>query len=129
MELKSEQKKETVSVKQIYPGPTGGYPVSNTPRLETTARIILMGVYDDDNILSTLRGMLYIVKYIWELTMQFNQHYWSAYMETKFPSYVSFAHQKLKFPKPTGININMMPFILAKNWKETKLPNYLKPYE
>eukprot|EP01084_Bolivina_argentea_P252507 423849_1 len=23
----------------------------------------------------------------------------------------------------------MMPFILAKNWKETKLPNYLKPYE
>ena len=35
---------------------------------------------------------------------------------------------RLEFPPPKDININMMPFILAKSFKHCKLPNYLKPY-
>ena len=44
-------------------------------RLEPLARIILMGVYDDENILSTLRGMKHIVCKIWQYALQFNKHY------------------------------------------------------
>ena len=33
------------------------------------------------------------------------------------------------FPPPTGININMMPFIVGgKGFKSCRLPKYLKPY-
>lgn len=35
----------------------------------------------------------------------------------------------VKFPKPTGININMMPFIMdVSNFKSCHLPQYLKSY-
>eukprot|EP01084_Bolivina_argentea_P254367 427611_1 len=33
-----------------------------------------------------------------------------------------------KFPSPTDININMMPFIMSHNFNESKLPPYLKTY-
>ena len=35
---------------------------------------------------------------------------------------------KHKFPKPTDININMMPFLVAEDFKSAKLPSYVKPY-
>eukprot|EP00483_Globobulimina_turgida_P011128 UN11149 len=107
-----------------------GYSVWNDGRLDPIARIILMGVYDDDNILSKLRGMRYLVKHIWELTLEFNKHCWLPYIRTdehcledKTSWYLSH-----KFPKPKNININMMPFIMELEFEKTKLPKYLKTY-
>ena len=34
----------------------------------------------------------------------------------------------LEFPPPKDININMMPFILARNFKDSRLPQNLKGY-
>ena len=42
-----------------------------------------------------------------------------------------FAHlgkYRIEFPAPLDVNINMMPFILARNFEDSKLPTYLKPY-
>jgi len=36
--------------------------------------------------------------------------------------------EHVKFPPPSDININMMPFILADDFADSKLPMYLKPY-
>ena len=38
------------------------YEASDAPRLNVIARVVLCGVYDDDNIWSNLRGMRYIVR-------------------------------------------------------------------
>ena len=35
---------------------------------------------------------------------------------------------KHQFPKPSNVNINMMPFIVAEDFKSSKLPKYVKPY-
>eukprot|EP01084_Bolivina_argentea_P259787 438495_1 len=42
-------------------------------QLDCIARILLIGVYDDNNIWSQLRGMRYIVKQIWQYTLNFNK--------------------------------------------------------
>ena len=34
----------------------------------------------------------------------------------------------VEFPKPTGININMMPFIMSQDFNSTCLPDYLEEY-
>eukprot|EP01084_Bolivina_argentea_P105393 188712_1 len=38
------------------------------------------------------------------------------------------AKSSIRFPKPTDIQINMMPFIMHRTFKHSKLPNYLKSY-
>eukprot|EP01084_Bolivina_argentea_P040226 74341_1 len=72
--------------------------------------------------------MLYLVKYIGELTQQFNRQYWADYISTSEKAYMQLWGKAHKFPKPRGININMMPFIMSRNWKQTKLPMYIHPY-
>ena len=32
------------------------------------------------------------------------------------------------FPSPRGLNVNMMPFIMGRNFEDCKLPEYLRPY-
>ena len=34
-----------------------------------------------------------------------------------------------EFPHPSGININMMPFISSEQFEDCRLPEYLNPYE
>eukprot|EP01084_Bolivina_argentea_P154578 269438_1 len=108
----------------------GGYPVSNNNRLRPIARIILMGVYDDNCVLSHLRGIRYIVKQILELAIDIND--WKPFIKMDYPYLkpVSYGHgsTRIHFPKPKHININMMPFIMKKDFESTKLPKYLKPY-
>eukprot|EP01084_Bolivina_argentea_P095232 171222_1 len=89
-----------------------------------------MGVYDDDNILSTLRGMRFIVKAIWEFALDFNKHYWIKYISDKETSVSPLGGfwDCIQFPKPKDLNINMMPFIMCKSFKDSKLPNYVKSY-
>ena len=36
--------------------------------------------------------------------------------------------QGCSFPPPSGININMMPFIVGETFAACKLPEYVKPY-
>ena len=109
-------------------------------RLEPIARILLMGVYDDTHILSTFRGMRYLVQAIWEYTIQFNKHYWYKYIHYELDNqeediYEPESSQKylmlvssIEFPSPKGININMMPFYMSYEFKHTFLPRYLKQY-
>ena len=35
---------------------------------------------------------------------------------------------EFEFPEPTGININMMPFVLSESFDNSGLPDYLEPY-
>ena len=60
--------------------PEGGYPALST-RLEPLARILLCGVYDDNNPLSVFRGMRYLIKSIWEYAGQLNHHFDSPFIE------------------------------------------------
>eukprot|EP01084_Bolivina_argentea_P213016 361942_1 len=106
-----------------------GYKVNMGPKLQPIARILLIATYDDTNIFSNLRGVRYILKAIWEYVLQFNKHYWHQFI--KYPNYTTpFALKRktIYFPKPTNININMMPFRLTGCFDTTGLPKHLEPY-
>ena len=60
--------------------PKGGYETTSN-KLEPIARVLLMGVYDDDNALSTFRGMRYIIQKIWEMAIQFNKLHYLPYIQ------------------------------------------------
>ena len=114
-------------------------------KLNSIARLLLMGVYDDNNPLSLFRGMRYLIKAIWEFIMDFNKHQFKNNLEgslllrgmaeLQFTKVVTHEldgyHSKRTidgFPEPTGININMMPFIMSDKFEETKLPQNLSAY-
>ena len=44
-------------------------------------QLLMMGVYDDNNPLSIFRGMRYLIKSIWDYTLQFNRHYYSNHIQ------------------------------------------------
>ena len=71
-----EHKKEDTDEFQLQANEGYFVPVK---RLEPLARIILIGVYDDENILSKLRGMKHIICKIWQYASQFNKHYFSQF--------------------------------------------------
>lgn len=98
-------------------------------RFDPIAKILLIAVYDDNCIFSKLRGIILIVKDIWKLTSYYNRQYYSKYIETGY-DYKGFSDLivDIEFPLPKDLNINMMPFIMSKNWNKTKLPDYLKEY-
>eukprot|EP01084_Bolivina_argentea_P053048 97384_1 len=78
---KKKSKQPDVDIINNY-YPKNGYTVSKH-RLDAVARVLLMGVYDDNNILSAFRGMRYLLKEIWELTIQFNNQHYIPYIELK----------------------------------------------
>eukprot|EP01084_Bolivina_argentea_P078378 142213_1 len=96
-------------------------------RLDPIARILLIAIYDKNNIWYKLGGMKYIVKAIWELTLQFNANIWTKYID-KDAVALQNKYVQITFPTPRNININMMPFIMSHDWQKTKLPNYLIGY-
>ncbi|XP_028405631.1 uncharacterized protein LOC114528213 isoform X2 [Dendronephthya gigantea] len=112
-------------------------------RLNPIARAILQGLYDEDSPLHKLLGLHYVLKAIWSNLVE----YWKSKIiqaNNKCPEdseccielYVSctkvinYQDKELviQFPKPSNININMMPFVMAKEFKETKLPKKFKGY-
>ena len=130
-ELKESEKKESNNPIESNYFPKGGYSTTEH-KLDPIARILLIGVYDDDHPLSIFRGMRYIIKDIWSLAMQFNRVLYAKYIEIAHPydywEYIAFREidtfQKggrcrmaqtidLKFPDPLKkeININMMPIL------------------
>ena len=121
-------------------------------------KVLLDGLYDTESPLSKLRGIHHILKYIWtDVRNYWESHitlpdldanwddYWQDHRDTASlicgPS-VTFAapmghadyfradHQVdyPEFPKPTGININMMPFICGYTFQECKLPDFIRSY-
>eukprot|EP01084_Bolivina_argentea_P114341 203587_1 len=152
---KSDDKADTTIASNYFP--PNGYPVLQH-RLEPIARILLIGVYDDNNPLSIFRGMRYLMKQIWEFTIQFNIHYYSPYIkintinkdsysyytetdtDTAFealhqwnvgsPCWGSDAFKNLKFPpcQNKEININMMPILMNVSNMDKQLPDELHGY-
>ena len=116
-------------------------------RLNPVARAILQGLYDAESPLHKLLGLHYVLKAIWNNVID----HWKSRIrassgifldaikdKTWFLSFIkvrphgeSYLHEEVvnvKFPKPADININMMPFVMGRNFKETKLPKKLKSY-
>eukprot|EP01084_Bolivina_argentea_P095224 171211_1 len=101
-----------------------GFIIDKHP-LHPIARILLLGVYNNNNIFSKLRGLRYIVKQIWEFVLQFNKIYFANYMKTNGVFLNEYSSTPLRFPEPLNLNINMMPFIMSNTFDESKLPSYL----
>ena len=112
-------------------------------QLDPITKAFLEGVYDKECVLFKLNGLWHLLKRI----MEHVKKYWKeSVVETSFirnkmtcyynlgnpPRYHRFSFLPLNmrtvFPKSKKININMMPFIFARNFKDCRLPEYLKEY-
>ena len=112
--------------------------------MHKTLKSILEGVYDPDCVLNTLLGKPHIIQIIWnmikhnwkrhlKMPSDYDEYYDSTEGEdgTVIQSEIEFIHQcqNMRFPSPTNINVNMMPFIASRDFEKTKLPEYIKPYK
>ena len=120
-------------------------------KLDPITKAFLEGVYDKECVLFKLNGLWHVLKRI----MEHVKKYWkesvietrsmrykmesdeddmiSYYNLTNPPHYqrfpfLSLDKKQILFPKSKDININMMPFIFARNFKDCRLPKYLKKY-
>ena len=119
-------------------------------RLNPVARAILQGLYDTESPLHKLLGLHYVLKTIWNNVVDHwksrikvsidydileepflklsNDEWFLSFVKVKTgPGYY---HDELavQFPKPADININMMPFVMERSFKKTKLPRNLRFY-
>ena len=116
--------------------------------LNPVLKAFLEGVYDDDCELSTLKGAWHILRKIWDYITSF----WKeniiittkkkavlpgdslSFLDLGIPTeyrkqpLINTFECGLGFPKPTGININMMPFVMNQKFEDSRLPSYLKYY-
>jgi len=128
-------------------------------KLNPLLKVILEGLYDEDCVLSKLRGCQHLLRDIWRNIVNFNrsqiflpdknvtfdyrtnQNYWGEYPSidalesalyvapiSEDNSEFNSEDKTFAFPTPSNININMMPFIVGRSFKECRLPNYLMPY-
>ena len=113
--------------------------MEDTDELNPVARVILHGLYDAGSPFHLLAGMHYILKAIWQNVLTCykssvgkGHNYDLSYVKVKwghfYTSSDSHADWLVRFPEPSDIDINMMPFVMAKRFKETKLPAYLRTY-
>ena len=117
-------------------------------------KVLFAGIYDPENQWSKLRGCPHIVRAIWNEV----KIYWASLIQFPndqeesdvdhdciFGSYEEYSKMSKTFftpiyeldymdviqpgfPEPSGININMMPFIVGKTFESCKLPDYVEPY-
>ena len=113
-----------------------------TPKPRPILKIFLEGLYDEESNLSKLRGCEHVIKAIWT---EIRNHYQSAVtdgssnLNTYHNSYFIDLQRiplsryervnSTQFPPPSGININMMPFLPSEQFEDCRLPEYLNPYE
>lgn len=113
--------------------------MEETTDLNPVARVILQGLYDAESPFHLLAGMHYILKAIWHNLVTYYKSSIKkgnsqdlSYVKVKwghfYTSSDSHADWLVRFPDPSDIDINMMPFVMAKTFKETKLPDYLRTY-
>ena len=112
-------------------------------RMNSVLRLIWEGVYDDGSSLSLLRGTPHVVEDIWKLV----EGYWKSLIKLgsitpisspngMAPGSFKFISQDrfflevkaVLFPKPQGLNINMMPFVLDRTFERCCLPDNILPY-
>ena len=122
-------------------------------RLNPVARAILQGLYDTESPLHKLLGLHYVLKAIWNnvidhwrsrikvsigydtlgpfpkpLSSPLNDEWFVSFVKVKTGSGYHHGELAVQFPKPTDININMMPFVMESDFKKTKLPRNLRFY-
>lgn len=113
--------------------------VEEVRKLNPVARALLQGLYDGNSPFHLLFGINHILKAIWHnvltyyksrikqgnsVDIYFDRVKWGhAYSDADPPS-----DWLVRFPEPSDININMMPFVMARMFAETKLPQYLRTY-
>jgi hypothetical protein len=113
--------------------------VEEESKLNPVARIILQGLYDTGSPFHLLAGMHYILKAIWHDVLTYHKsrikkgdNYNLNFVKVKWGHFYSESDSHsdwlVRFPEPEDININMMPFVMAKRFNETKLPDYLRTY-
>ena len=130
-------------------------PPRTKPKMKPILKIFLEGLYDEGSNLSKLRGCEHIIKAIWT---EIRDYYQSAviggYLHSPLNTYQNSYFIDLQrvndgdfdfhqinerfylpqrkgdpgFPAPSGININMMPFISSEQFEDCRLPEYLNPY-
>ena len=109
-------------------------------------KVLLDGLYDEGSNLSKLRGCQHLMRKIWrdvksywikliELpshqSEKYDYIYYSSFDDAtkEFLAPITNTTQdSMAFPEPSGININMMPFIVGESWEQCKLPDYVDPY-
>ena len=123
--------------------------------LNPLLKVILEGLYDEDCVMSKLRGCPHIIKDIWRKVLNHHKslihlpdksisfNYMSNQENyTSYPSIDSLEsalyvapitenhwtndQKQPRFPPPSNININMMPFVVGSNFKECRLPQKIK---
>ena len=104
------------------PGPPEYKKIPKDPK-RPILKIFLEGLYDEESNLSKLRGWQHIIKAIWT---EVRDYYQSAVTEC-LPGSIHL-EQGPRFPPPSGIKINMMPFISSELFENCRLPENLKPY-
>ena len=102
-------------------------------RLNPIARAIMQGLYDTESPLHKLLGLHFILKEIWKNIVE----HWKSKIKKTYDEDLSFVKVQtqyseselvVEFPKPTDININMMPFVMGRRFTDTKLPTHLQHY-
>ncbi|XP_065069061.1 uncharacterized protein LOC135694308 [Rhopilema esculentum] len=116
--------------------------------LNPVLKAFLEGVHDDDCDLNRLKGMWHILCKIWGYITSFWKE--NIVITTKREAilpgdllsfldlcdpidyrkhpFISSFESDICFPKPTGININMMPFVMNKKFEDCCLPSNLERY-
>lgn len=107
--------------------------------LNPIAQVILQGLYDENSPLHLLVGHHYILKAIWQdiityykSRIKFGNDYDIYCVKVKWGhSYTALDSRSdwlVHFPQPSDININMMPFVMARSFKESQLERHLQEY-
>ena len=100
--------------------------------------MILDGLYDEDCVLSKLRGCQHLLRVIWDDVNK----YWTdavilpedpepapskclyrspdASKTVKYFAPIRDFEDKYEFPSPSDINVNMMPFIVGETWEQCR---------
>ena len=100
-------------------------------------KTILEGLYDEDCVLSKLRGCPHILKQIWTIVRTFwedsiylpfenESNMYEVHEREKpvesceswtFYSPIAFGDERCSFPEPSDINVNMMPFLVGESFE------------
>ena len=103
-------------------------------------KVILDGLYDEDCVLSKLRGCQHLLRVIWDdvnkywtdavilpddpetVTERRGYRYRSpdASKTVKYFTPIRDFEEKYRFPPPSDININMMPFIVNEHFSQCR---------
>ena len=117
------------------------------------SKVLLDGLYDQDSVLSQLRGCQHVMRRVWEQLLQ----HWARSIclpdkdlkagkyspppqicdeERVQPFFLTSILPEYEFPNRDRafisgsklIDINMMPFIVGETFEDCKLPEYVRPY-